>query len=103
MLSTQALQPGDLVYSRCDLFNDDGAIPDVAAGALLVPTGARGVIVKSGYAEVNPEFKIYLVRFEGEDKELGLPIGCLADELTQEEQSANDAGSNGEAGEPVSP
>jgi nitrogen fixation protein NifZ len=97
MLSTQDFQPGDLVYSRYELFNDDGAIPDVAPGALLVPTGARGVIVKSGYAEANPEFKIYLVRFEGEDKELGLPVGCLRDELTQDEQSATDAGSSSEA------
>jgi len=103
MLSTRDFQPGDLVYSRYELFNDDGAIPDVDAGALLVPTGARGVIVKSGYAEANPEFKIYLVRFEGGDKELGLPIGCLGDELTQDEQCANDAGSSRVTSEPLAP
>ncbi len=90
MSSTQDFQPGDLVYSRYELFNDEGAVPDVAAGALLVPSGARGMIVKSGYAEADPECKIYLVRFEGEDKELGLPIGCLGDELTQAELNAND-------------
>lgn len=86
MSSRPNFQPGDLVYSRCELFNDDGAIPDVPAGARLAPAGARGMIVKSGYAEADPECKIYLVRFEGEDRELGLPIGCLADELTQDEE-----------------
>ncbi|HEY6876854.1 MAG TPA: nitrogen fixation protein NifZ [Polyangiales bacterium] len=81
-------QEGDLVFSACDLFNDDGAIPDAASGELLAPAGARGMVVRAGYVEAQPELKVYLVRFEGADKELGPPVGCLADELTQDESVA---------------
>ncbi|MGK3993547.1 nitrogen fixation protein NifZ [Sorangium sp. So ce1024] len=76
-------QLGDLVFSRYDLFND-GGIPDAAPGALLAAAGTRGVVVKTGHVEAQPEIAIYLVRFEGADKELGPPVGCLAEELTQE-------------------
>lgn len=78
-------QLGDLVFSRHDLFNDDDGIPDVAPGELLAAAGTRGVVVKIGHAEARPEIAIYLVRFEGANKELGPPVGCLAEELTQEE------------------
>jgi nitrogen fixation protein NifZ len=74
---------GDLVYSREDLFND-GGIPQVEPGGLLAPAGARGVIVMEGFAEAKPEQLLYLVRFEGADKLLGPPVGCLPEELTQE-------------------
>jgi nitrogen fixation protein NifZ len=84
MLSTDHFQAGDLVFSRDDLFNDDGGIPDAAPGELLVPAGTRGMVVNAGHVEASPEIKIYLVRFEGADKELGPPVGCLVDELTQE-------------------
>ncbi len=74
---------GDLVYSRQDLFND-GGIPDLEEGALLAAAGTRGVVVKEGYVEAQPELRLYLVRFEGVDQLLGPPIGCLPEELTQE-------------------
>jgi len=83
-MRTSLIQPGDLVFTRDDLFNDDGGVPDAEPGALLVPAGTRGMVVKIGHAEAQPETAIYLVQFEGTDKELGPPLGCLADELTQE-------------------
>lgn len=83
-MSMPHFQPGDLIFCREDLFNDDGGIPDAAPGELLVAAGSRGMIVKTGHAEAHSEIRIYLVRFEGPNKELGLPIGCLAEELTQE-------------------
>jgi nitrogen fixation protein NifZ len=82
-MSTLRFQTGDLVFSREDLFNDDSAIPDAAPGELLAAAGCRGMIVRAGHVEARPEVAIYLVRFEGPDKELGLPVGCLAEELTQ--------------------
>lgn len=84
-MSPYRYQLGDLVYSCEDLFNDDdGGIPDVEPGALLTTAGARGVIIQIGHAEAQPETTIYLVRFEGPDQELGPPVGCLPEELTQE-------------------
>jgi nitrogen fixation protein NifZ len=85
MLGDSQFVLGDLVYSRLDIFNDDGGIPQVKEGELLASAGTRGVIVKEGYAEARPELRLYLVRFEGVDRLLGPPVGCLPEELTQEE------------------
>lgn len=83
---------GDLVYAACDLYNDEGseeygsqsAVPEAAPGALLAAAGTRGMIVNVGHPEAAPEQVIYLVSFEtGQERELGLPFGCLPEELTQ--------------------
>ena len=81
---------GDLVYAATDLFNDgpteDGSspMPEAAPHALLAAAGTRGMIVNFGHPEAAPDQLIYLVSFEtGPDKELGLPFGCLPEELTQ--------------------
>lgn len=86
---------GDLVFAAQDLFNDEvdesGAsmMPEAEPGALLAAAGTRGMIVNVGHPEAAPEQMIYLVSFEtGPDKELGLPFGCLPEELTQVEPSA---------------
>lgn len=82
---------GDLVYAACDLFNDEstdggGAVPEAEPGALLAPAGSRGMIVSIGRPEAAPDQLIYLVSFEtGPGRELGLPFGCLPEELTQDE------------------
>jgi len=78
---------GQIVYCR-ELLVNDGGIPGVAADAVLATPGRRGVVVNQGYVEADPEQAIYLVRFEGESGalgELGPPIGCLPEELTQDE------------------
>lgn len=81
---------GDLVFAACDLFNDEAgedgssAMPEAAPGALLAAAGTRGMIVNVGHPTAAPEQVIYLVSFEGgPDRELGLPFGCLPEELTQ--------------------
>lgn len=86
---------GDMVFAACDLFNDDAddsgqsPVPEAKPGALLAPAGTRGMIVSIGHPEAAPEQVIYLVSFEtGENKELGLPFGCLPEELTQITPSA---------------
>lgn len=80
---------GEMVFATADLFNDELAedgtslIPDVAPNALLAPAGARGVVVNVGHVAELPQQDIYLVRFEtGLDNSLGVPIGCMPDELT---------------------
>jgi nitrogen fixation protein NifZ len=75
---------GDLVYSGTDIHND-GGVPEVEETGLLVAAGTRGVVVKTGSVESRPEVRVYLVRFEGADKILGPPIGCLDDDLTHDE------------------
>lgn len=78
---------GDMVFPLEPMYND-GFIPELAEDALLAPPGAAGVVVMFGHAEADPKQDIYLVRFEGEDGILGPPVGCLPDELTQDEPRA---------------
>lgn len=78
---------GDLVFPLEPIHND-GFIPELPEEALLAPPGATGVVVMFGHAEADPNQEIYLVRFENEDGVLGPPVGCLVDELTQDEARA---------------
>jgi nitrogen fixation protein NifZ len=89
-MSARGYEIGDLVYSRIDIHND-GGVPDVDPSALLAGAGTRGVVVRAGAAQSHPEVRIYLVRFEGPDQVLGPPVGCLDDELTQDERSVRKA------------
>lgn len=80
---------GEMVFAATDLYNDelaeDGAslIPEVEPNALIAAAGARGVVVNVGHVAELPQQDIYLVRFEsGEGKTLGVPIGCLPEELS---------------------
>lgn len=84
----QKFDMGEMVFAATDLYNDELAedgtslIPEVAPNALIAPAGARGVVVNVGHVADLPQQDIYLVRFEtGPDKALGLPIGCMPDEL----------------------
>ncbi len=76
---------GDLVYAAEDIYNDGGMPGIEDEDGLITPTGARGVVVNCGVAEMNESQEIYLVRFEsGPDAVLGDPVGCLPEELTQQ-------------------
>jgi len=80
---------GDLVYAAEDIFNDGGMPGIEDAEGLIVPLGTRGVVVHFGVAEQDERSEIYLVRFEsGPDELLGAPVGCLPEELTQDEAAA---------------
>lgn len=81
-------QLGDVVFCREDLFND-GGLPGYEEGALVAAAGTRGVVVQFGHVEAMPSEEIYLVRFENAGQELGLPVGCLPEELTQNEAEAD--------------
>jgi nitrogen fixation protein NifZ len=86
-MNMRGYEIGDLVYSRIDIHND-GGVPDAEPHALLAGAGTRGVVVRAGSAEARPDVRIYLVRFEGPDQVLGPPVGCLDEELTQDEGGA---------------
>lgn len=90
MPAREAYAIGEIVYCR-ELLINDGGIPDVAADAVLATPGRRGVVVNAGHAEADPGQAIYLVRFEGDEGGLGPPVGCLPEELTQDEAWAKAA------------
>jgi nitrogen fixation protein NifZ len=84
----QKFDMGEMVFAATDLYNDELAedgtslIPEVEPNALIAPAGARGVVVNAGHVAELPQQGIYLVRFEsGPEKTLGVPIGCLTEEL----------------------
>lgn len=94
---------GEMVFAAEAMFND-GYIPELPEDALLAAPGTKGVVVMYGYAEANPEQEIYLVRFEGDDGILGPPVGCLPEELIQDETRAEQLQANWSAvPAPISP
>lgn len=82
-MAVHELEPGDMVYAATAL-HSDGGVPGLEDGALLAAPGTRGVLINIGHPEEDPDQTIYLVRFEDEDKALGLPVGCLPEELTDD-------------------
>lgn len=78
---------GDVVFCKEALFND-GGIPGLPEDALLARAGTQGVVVQTGVVEADERLVIFLVRFEGEDGLLGVPVGCLPGELIQSEAAA---------------
>jgi nitrogen fixation protein NifZ len=75
---------GDMVFAAEDIFNDGGMPGIDAEDGLIAPAGLRGVVIHFGVAEQDESKEIYLVQFEnGPDGQLGNPVGCLPEELTQ--------------------
>lgn len=75
------LQPGDIVYAAQTIYSD-GEIPGYPENSILATAGARGVIINVGHLEENPDKELMLVRFENDKQELGPPVGCWVEELT---------------------
>lgn len=80
-MSLHELQPGDIIYAATEIFND-GSIPNLQSGVSLAVAGTRGVILNTGHLEEQPEKELYLIRFEDGNNELGPPVGCWPEELT---------------------
>ena len=87
-MNVQTLEPGDTVYAVQELRND-GSIPDLADNDLIAKSGTRGVLVNIGRLEEQPDTKLYLVRFENEDLDLGPAVGCWGDEISANDPSKN--------------
>ncbi len=79
-MDLEHLSPGDVVFAASHIYND-GGIPEVPMDALLAKAGTRGVIIETGHLEEAPHRKVYLVRFEDEELNLGPPTGCWPEEL----------------------
>ena len=76
---------GDMVFANEDILNDGGMPGMEEEEGVIAPAGTRGVVVHFGVAELDESKEIYLVQFEtGPDGTLGLPVGCLPEELTQD-------------------
>lgn len=84
MVPREQYDIGEIVFSR-ELLVNDGGLPGVAEEAVLAVPGGRGVVVNFGHVQVDPDQEIYLVRFEDAEGTLGPPVGCLPEELTQDE------------------
>jgi nitrogen fixation protein NifZ len=84
MVNVETLEEGDVVYART-IFLKEGSLEGLPEDAVLAPEGARGVIVRKGHLEQDPDRTVFLVHFENADKNLGPPIGCWAEELRAEE------------------
>jgi nitrogen fixation protein NifZ len=83
-MNLEQLEPGDMVYAATDIFND-GSIPHLPTEAQLATAGTRGVLLNTGHLEEQPNKTVYLVRFEDQNRELGPPVTCWAEELSVEE------------------
>lgn len=82
-MSLERLQPGDMVFATTDIFND-GSVPQLPATMQFAHKGSRGVLINSGHFEEQPSQVIFLVRFENENTELGPPVGCWPEEISDE-------------------
>lgn len=80
MVDVETLEDGDMVYAAVAFYND-GSFPGLPEDALMVAEGTRGVIVRKGHLEDQPDVTLFQVRFEDADKNLGPPIGCWPDEI----------------------
>ncbi len=75
---------GDLVFAAQAVLND-GSHPEFAQADVLANAGTRGVIVRIGHPEEQPDKELFLVRFESESGSLGPPVGCWPQELDFDE------------------
>ena len=85
IMTTIRFEVGDMVFAAEDILND-GGMPGIADDeGLIAAAGTRGVVIQVGVTELNENQEIYLVQFEnGPNRDLGNPVGCLPEELTQE-------------------
>lgn len=85
-MDTVRYEVGDMIFAAEDILNDGGMPGITEEEGLIAPAGMRGVVIHFGVAEMDESQEIYLVQFEnGPDGSLGHPVGCLPEELTQEE------------------
>lgn len=82
-MALENLQPGDMVFATTDILND-GSVPDLPDDMKFAEPGARGVLVNTGHLEEQPSKILFLVRFEDKNRELGPPVGCWPDEISEE-------------------
>ena len=80
-MNIEEVDKGDTVYAASHIFND-GGIPGLPTDALLAEPGTRGVVIETGHLEEMPTRKLFLVRFEDAELNLGPAAGCWPEELS---------------------
>lgn len=82
-MAIEDLQPGDMVFATTDIHND-GSVPELSENVQFATRGTRGVLINTGHIEDQPNKILFLVRFEDDYNELGPPVGCWPDELSED-------------------
>ncbi len=81
-MALENLEPGDMVFAATDIFND-GSVPELPKNEQFAAKGERGVLINTGHLEDQPSQILFLVRFEHDNHELGPPVGCWPEELSE--------------------
>ncbi len=82
-MTIENLKPGDMVFAATNIYND-GSVPELPEDTHFAKPGARGVLINTGHLEDQPSKILLLVRFEDENQELGPPVGCWPDEISEQ-------------------
>lgn len=77
------LQKGDAVFATTTIVND-GSVPGCEQGEVFAQPGTMGMLINTGYVELEPDTELFLVSFRTENGEPGPPVACLADEISSE-------------------
>ena len=75
------LQKGDAVFATTTITND-GSVPGAEPGEVFAIPGTMGMLINTGYVELEPDTELFLVSFRMEDGQAGPPVACLADEIS---------------------
>lgn len=81
-MAMENVQPGDMIFAATNIYND-GSVPDYPEGMQFASTGTRGVLINTGHLEDQPGKTLFLVRFENDHQELGPPVACWSNELSE--------------------
>jgi len=88
MMALEDLQPGDMIFAATEIYND-GSVPEIPVDTHIAATGARGVLINTGHLEEEPNQVLFLVRFEDSNNDLGPPVGCWPEEISEQPIKVN--------------
>ncbi len=80
-LQHSRLQRGDAVYATRTIAND-GSVPGAQAGEIFATAGTMGMLINTGYVELEPDTELFLVSFRDANGNAGPPVACLAEEIS---------------------
>lgn len=80
------LQKGDAVFATKTIVND-GSVPGAEEGKVFAIPGTMGMLINTGYVELEPDTELFLVSFRDESGQPGPPVACLADEISPYSES----------------
>ena len=75
------LQKGDAVFATTTIIND-GSVPGSEEGEVFAIPGTMGMLINTGYVEMEPDTELFLVSFRDENGQPGPPVACLAEEIS---------------------